>query len=547
MKKSRYPKIFVVFLVSFFALIGCCKSRAVEPEKEYFIIFESNGGSEVASIKTKGNAKINLPDDPIKDEYHFQGWFFDNNTFENQLDENSFLNKAVTANVTVYAKWIETATMGIEYEDNVTYYSVSGYSGTGPVVRIPSTHNDLPVNKIKEYAFKDKTNITKILVPNEAVEIGYAAFSGCDNITTLTLPFVGEKRGDTGTENSLFGHIFGKVALGEEGGTPQYYSTSGIPVVFDIPASIKTITITDETILSHGAFGALKNVKYIQLNQSLQTIEANAFYMNEGLEVVNIPYEITSIPYRAFFKTKNLQSIDIDFGITSIGEEAFFGSSAITMLELPSTLVSIGENAFSQMLALESITVDENNEYFASVDGVLFNKEKTELLVYPINKLVTAYELPNTVTTIPSYAFMGCTNLISITIPASVTNINLYAFSYISSLEAIIVNEHNNDYSSVDGVLFNKEGTELINFPSSKNATNYEVSSDVTDILSYAFEGCNNLTSVIIPASVTGVGDYAFVNCENLTIYAEVAEMPTYGWGEFWNNDNLPVVWGYTG
>ena len=129
---------------------------------------------------------------------------------------------------------------------------------------------------------------------------------------------------------------------------------------------------------------------------------------------------------------------------------------------------------------------------------------------------LTSITIPNSVTSIESYAFRGCTGLTSVTIPNSVTSIGQYAFSGCTGLTAINVDEINTAYSSIDGVLFNKSQTELIQYPEGKQGT-YAIPNSVTSIERSAFRGCTGLTSVTIPNSVTSIGVTAFYGCTSLT------------------------------
>ncbi|MDR0303177.1 MAG: leucine-rich repeat protein, partial [Chitinispirillales bacterium] len=155
------------------------------------------------------------------------------------------------------------------------------------------------------------------------------------------------------------------------------------------------------------------------------------------------------------------------------------------------------------------------NNYYASVDGVLFNKARTTLILCPASK-TGAYSIPSSVTSIDSNAFYYCSGLTSVTIGSGVTSIGDLAFSYCRGLTAINVEENNNYYASVDGVLFNKARTTLIQCPASKTGA-YSIPSSVTSIGSSAFYYCSGLTSVTIPSSVTSIGSDAFYDCRGLT------------------------------
>lgn len=143
------------------------------------------------------------------------------------------------------------------------------------------------------------------------------------------------------------------------------------------------------------------------------------------------------------------------------------------------SVTSIGYQCFLICTSLSTITVDALNSFYSSVDGVLFNKSQTALLLCPEGK-AGAYTVPNGVRTIESRALSSCTRLASVTIANSVTNIGSYAFQNCTSL------------------------------------TNATIGTSVTSIGSYAFFGCSSLSSVTIPSSVTTLGSYCFDSCISL-------------------------------
>ena len=225
--------------------------------------------------------------------------------------------------------------------------------------------------------------------------------------------------------------------------------------------------------------------------------------------------------------------------VTSIGSCAFHGCSSLTSITIPNSVTSIGI-AFDWCKKLTQINVDTANTVYSSVNGVLFSKDKTELIRYPEGKADTSYAIPNGVTSIGYWAFCDCYSLTSFTIPDSVTSIGTMAFEDCSSLTSITIpgsvtsiddnafyvcrklNQINVDtantaYSSVNGVLFNKEKTKLIRYPIGKADTSYSIPDGVTSIGDYAFSWCSSLTSITIPDGVTIIDRNAFQYCRSLT------------------------------
>ena len=203
--------------------------------------------------------------------------------------------------------------------------------------------------------------------------------------------------------------------------------------------------------------------------------------------------------------------------VVSIGKRALSGCKLLTSITIPDSIKSIAIDAFDFCSDLATIEASGQNVNYTTLDGVLFNKEKTELIRCPAAKTGAHYTIPNSVNSIGDSALEGCENLKSITIPDSVTGIAINAFNFCSNLAAIEVNGQNMNYTAIDGVLLNKEKTELIEYPKAKKGTNYMVPDSVTSIGKSALAGCKNLTRITIPESVHSIGEGAFNFSGNLT------------------------------
>ncbi len=129
---------------------------------------------------------------------------------------------------------------------------------------------------------------------------------------------------------------------------------------------------------------------------------------------------------------------------------------------------------------------------------------------------LTSITIPSSVRSIEFNAFRGCSGLTSITLPSSLTSIGDGAFYGCSGLTSINVSDNNPKYSSVDGMLCNKDQTKLIAVPNGKTSS-ITLPSSLTSIGDYAFSGCSGLTSITLPSSLTSIGERTFVNCSGLT------------------------------
>ena len=296
--------------------------------------------------------------------------------------------------------------------------------------------------------------------------------------------------------------------------------------------------------------------------KSVTSIGDYAFDDCESFKSITIPDSVTSIGDSAFEDCINLKSITIPGSVTSIGEWAFNRCANITSVTIPNSVTSIGNNAFIGCESLTEIKVAAKNVNYASVNGVLFNKDKSKLVFYPGGKIDKNYSIPESVTDIGRCAFDHCISLTSVTIPNSVTSIGDGAFEGCTSLKSIVISdsvtsiggsvfsgcislksiiipksvtvigyeafggclnlrsidvvEDNSIFASENGVLFDKNKTRLIYYPSGKTDESYEIPNGVVTIDGQAFFCCSNLVSIKLPHSVTEISEYAFFGCTKL-------------------------------
>lgn len=206
-------------------------------------------------------------------------------------------------------------------------------------------------------------------------------------------------------------------------------------------------------------------------------------------------------------------SVVIPESVKLIDEWAFGETTGITSVTIPASVTEIYEGAFAAS-EIATINVASGNANYKSIDGVLFNKSGTTLLVYPSAKS-GAYTIPASVTTIGVDAFAYATAITSVTLSANVANIGEGAFSW-STLAAINVVASNQTFKSIDGVLFSKDGATLVLYPTTK-AGSYTIPADVTAIGDSAFEDAISLTAFVLPAGVTVIGEEAFAGATSLT------------------------------
>jgi len=212
-----------------------------------------------------------------------------------------------------------------------------------------------------------------------------------------------------------------------------------------------------------------------------------------------------------------IPSVIEDLPVTAIGKDAFDKNIKLTSLTIPASVIMMGnsvdeaEDAFDGTTGLTNITVDEANSVYSSLDGVLFNKAKTRLLLCPQGKS-GSYTIPSSVTDIVYAAFEDCARLTSVTIPDSVTSIGEIAFKKCTGLTSITIP---GSVKTIGGSLRD----ELIRgaFTECTGLRTVTISEGVTSIGGSAFTDCQSLTSISIPDSVTYIGGMAFGGCTRLT------------------------------
>lgn len=254
----------------------------------------------------------------------------------------------------------------------------------------------------------------------------------------------------------------------------------------------------------------------VTIPKGITSIEDNAFIQCDRLKRLSIPNSVTYIGKMAFYGCDSLEKVTMGTGVTYIGEDAFKDCDQIESIAIPSSVTEIGANAFSGCYKLEGVYITDMTKWMSISFGNSSANPLRGGVLYLNNNPVRDYEFPRGITSISGYAFYGCTSLVSVTIPDSVTEITTEAFSGCTSLARITVEPNNRDYSSQNGILYNKAKTQIIYVPRGISGS-VTIPDGVTSIASSDFNGCELLTAITIPNSVKKIGDYAFSNCPLLT------------------------------
>lgn len=242
--------------------------------------------------------------------------------------------------------------------------------------------------------------------------------------------------------------------------------------------------------------------------------------------------EISTIAHKAFSGYSALKNISIPESLKYINAEAFWDCSSLVSIELPVALEWIFVDVFYGCSALESISISEDNPAFSSSAGILYNKLKTSLICCPEAKQGVIF-VPETVELIDVNAFVGCHKITEINIgPAvylivvndfwgcwecrGVSLVGDHAFWQASGLLNINVDPGNENYRSIEGVLYSKDAKELIVCPAGKTET-IIIPESVESVGMGAFSSCAKVETIIFPQTLMNIAPNAFWGCDSLS------------------------------
>lgn len=337
------------------------------------------------------------------------------------------------------------------------------------------------VSRIGNCAFEECLLLQSISIPSSVTTIGYRSFSGCSRLRDIELP-------------SFVSSIEGVA----------FYGCKSLTQV-TIPDSVREI--------GNDVFTNCTGLTTVVLPSGLTQIPENAFYRCEKLSEIILPDDLTSIESCAFYGCTSLAEIALPDNLVTINWEAFENCTALTELQIPVNVSLIGSQAFKGCTGLKNIIVHNENPYYYSENGVLFNKDRTELIAYPAKKSDGQYKIPDGVTTIVYSAFQLCSNLKCIIIPDSINSIEECAFAECSSLENIEIPD-------------NVTSIGLGAFYDCYKLKNAKLPSSITTIAYRAFNNCVNLSSITIPAKVQTIEGEAFAGCSNLSMAEFLGNAP---------------------
>ena len=271
---------------------------------------------------------------------------------------------------------------------------------------------------------------------------------------------------------------------------------------------LTSVTIPDSvTSIGSSAFSGCDGLTNVTIPASVTSIGSSAFSNCDGLTSVTIPGSVNIIGGSAFRDCEKLSEVSISNGVRTIGKNAFCGCSSLSSIFIPKSVyrIEIGwDAAFAGCDNLTTIDVEPQNNIYSSQNGILFNKEKSELIFCPGG--ITNADIPDRVQKISDYSFYNNIKITNVTIPETVTNIGTYAFSGCTALKSAFIPD---SVTSIGHAAF-AGCTSLVNVKLSKSVTGYSFQ------YGDAFVGCTSLTSVTVPEGITILSG-TFSGCTKLT------------------------------
>ena len=428
--------------------------------------------------------------------------------------------------------------------------TVIGYSVFWSLYELLSVELPDGLTEIEDYAFSTCINLRSVELPETLKTIRYGAFFN-SGLETVKIP-----DSVTTIERNAFGCCFFIKGIY----TGRNITTITMEMMREC-SKLNSVFIGKKVkLIESYAFNLSDNIETIYFEGTQE--EWNSITIQEGnkpLENAEIVFNCTDssygvmaseeydedlmLAYTITFGNVEITGVNWDIAgdvvipetikgcpVTRIEDYSMDFLPDIINISLPKTLKYIGMPFMNQCFNVENIYVDEENEYYSSIDGNLFNKDGTVLLRYAIGNYREEYTIPAGVTKIENAAFSRIYNQLRVNIPESVTEIVKDALCEAHGIYHINVSENNPNYSSEDGVLFNKDKSTLICFPAAKgdiihteydgnyvtHAREYTIPDSVKTIAPYAFSACGYLQSVTIPDSVESIGMCAFEGCSAL-------------------------------
>ena len=441
---------------------------------------------------------------------------------------------------------------GISYEVKHKEAKVTGVNVWEGDLVIPSTLGGFKVTGIGYEAFR-RGRWEKVTLPDSITEIGMYAFADNEKLRSIRLPanlkYIGNNAfsGCSALTDIRFNKKLREIQYG----------------AFSECIALKHITLPDSLVeIKERVFERCYKLSSIKWGKKIARVGEKAFYKNYALKAVRIPASVEVVEREAFRKCEDLSRVSFAGGSTkleegvfmncvslkkavlpkkirSVPEESFYGCKALKTITIPKSATILKKKAFSYCSSLKSVKMSANT--YAIGDGTFAYTGLARISLSPNMQFIgngafrgtdlRSITLKSKVTFIGNKVFADCEKLRTISIPESVRGINPGAFNNCTSLRAIHVASGNQNYSSQDGVLYNKNKTKLIQYPLHKTNRSFRTPASLDSIRSNAFSGNAYLQNIVIRSKT--IGEYAFSSMSSLKSVTILSGTQKIGGGSF--------------
>ena len=451
--------------------------------------------------------------------------------------------------------------LNIKIPDTVTEISVKAFYDDVRLSYVAFGEGSA-LTKIEPYAFGGCSKLTRFELPASLTDVNGTAFFGTTSMTAFTvakgsktftardgvLMNIGEdavicypaglygeyKVPDSVSMIGVYAFACSKITQIDLN-KAEYIGSSAF-----MYSSLESLIIPDGVkLLGDKAFASCYRLRAVKLGAGLTNISSEAFSGCSALPEIEIPANIVSIGEKAFFGTYSMTRVTFAVGgrLSEIAFEAFAGSGLVSV-EIPASVTELGGGAFSGCSALSAVTFGEGSSLTRieastfSGDSRLSSVTLPESIVY-IGSGAFAGDISLTEITLPSglvylgdFAFES-TGLMTVAIPKTVETFGIGAFASCHSLTDINVDEENAKYIDIDGVVYDRAMSTLIEYPAGNARTSYTLADGIVTVGQYAFCGSWNLQRVTLSQTVETVDEYAFYDCRSITSYT-LSDVLTY-------------------
>lgn len=520
-----------------------------------------------------------------------------------------------------YAFYKATKLQKLDLGDHVETIGSSAFSGDTKIdaVTIPAS-----MREIGAYAFNKCTGIASLTIEPGLKHIGNSAFIGCTKIPSLVIPdtvltidadafcrCTGLSSLTLSAKTTSYGRgVFSYCSKLTHVDLPDGMTTV-VDSMFMQCSNLASVTIPQSvTAIEARGFSYCKNLASVQLPENLTTIGDAAFNSCAKITSLVIPNKVVTIGKNSFYGLTALTELTLGSSVETLDNFAFYNCKSLPAVVLPDSVKTLGYSTFNRCESMKTITfgtgvesidgmcfnfcrsleefiVPAGNAAYTTHEGVLYNKAMTRLAIYPQGKPAVSYTIPSTVTEIAAYgiytvpaleelilpegmktleelAIADNDALKEITLPASVESIHFRTFECDYGLTAIHVAADNPNFKDTDGVLLNKAGDTLINYPGGRTADIYRVPDGVTTIAKRAFFACKairdldanqvkkieseafynskDLERVDLGDSVELIDSAAFQNCSGMAFLTGTGALQQVGANAFYSCSALTYV-----